>query len=105
MAVLVAGVVVYEVAAPDGQLISHGMDRLRARSVVLDVAAHVVVVVTAAHLLRLLPARWDPYTWCHSVTRRPSAGAADSAVTSTDNVFSLVNYRHDKRSPSPVHHA
>lgn len=55
---LVVGILVYEIAAPAGELMSEGMDRYRARHPWLATSA---IVITAAHLLRLMPARLDPY--------------------------------------------
>ncbi|AYQ98523.1 hypothetical protein SEA_REPTAR3000_37 [Mycobacterium phage Reptar3000] len=55
---LVAGVVAYEVFAPRGELLSEGMDRYLAGRWAWPTRA--AVVVTAAHLLNVLPDRIDP---------------------------------------------
>ena len=61
---LIAVITIWEVHAlrtnPD-RLLSRGVDRLRARHHSTNLAAHVVVLATAAHLLRLLPTHLDPY--------------------------------------------
>ena len=62
---LIAVITIWEVHAlrtnPD-RLLSRGVDRIRARHRGLNLATHAVVLATAAHLLRLLPAHLDPYT-------------------------------------------
>lgn len=52
---LVAG---YEFAAPEGQLLSHAVDRWLQRH---PVATYAAVAVTAAHLVNLIPEACDPY--------------------------------------------
>jgi hypothetical protein len=52
---LIAG---YEFAAPEGQLLSHAVDRWLQRH---PVCTYVAVVVTAAHLVNLIPDVVDPY--------------------------------------------
>ena len=54
---LAAGIVVYEIAAPPGELLSEGVDRYLVRRPWLTRA---VVAVVAAHLLNLIPDRLDP---------------------------------------------
>lgn len=56
-AVILAAVAVYEWRAPEGQLLSEAVDRYRRRHPTVTTA---VVVAVAAHLLRAIPARWDP---------------------------------------------
>jgi hypothetical protein len=55
-----AGVAAYDVLCPKGETLSEGMDRFlehdRYRYVALG-----GVAVTAAHLLNLLPERYDPF--------------------------------------------
>jgi hypothetical protein len=54
------GVATYEVLARDGELLSHQVDRWLETHPILTT---VVVSVTAAHLLNLLPSRIDPWVW------------------------------------------
>lgn len=68
-AVLAVGVSAYEVCCRPGELLSHGVDRARARHPLADVAVHAAVLVTAAHLLRWLPPKVDPYTALHRLRR------------------------------------
>ncbi|QDM56007.1 hypothetical protein SEA_TRAX_127 [Gordonia phage Trax] len=58
--VLVALVTVYEVVADEGELLSEGVDRGLVSHPVLTSGA---VLVTAAHLLNVLPTWCDPYAW------------------------------------------
>ena len=44
------------------ELLSRVTDRLRARHVTIDVAAHAVIITTALHLTRRIPARLDPFS-------------------------------------------
>ncbi|WP_218001213.1 DUF7427 family protein [Nocardia thailandica] len=54
-----AGVVTaLEIIAPEGELLSEGVDRGLERHPLLVRAA---ILITAAHLLNLLPERVDPY--------------------------------------------
>ena len=57
---LAAGVVVYEIAADDGEMLSHAVDRWL---VTHPVVTWTGVLVTAAHLLNLLPPQYDPFAW------------------------------------------
>jgi len=57
--VMVAGIVAYEVSAPEGELLSHGADRYLEAHPWLTRA---VVCVTAAHLINVLPRWCDPYS-------------------------------------------
>lgn len=52
-----AGVVVYEFAAPEGELLSEGVDRYLSRR---PWTTRVVVAGLALHLLNLIPQRFDP---------------------------------------------
>jgi len=56
--VLVAGVVVWDVACPREEMLSEGVDRYLERRPWLT---RMVVAVTAAHILNLLPKRVDPF--------------------------------------------
>lgn len=56
---LAAGVLAYEAAAPRGELLSQGVDRYRQRRPVTTTLA---VGYIAGHLLRIVPARFDPLT-------------------------------------------
>lgn len=56
-AALGAGILVYEVLAPQGELLSEACDRYRRRHPILTTA---LVLYVAAHLLRRVPARVDP---------------------------------------------
>ena len=58
------GVVIYEVFAEDGELLSHQVDRWLERNRILTAG---VIVVTALHLLNLIPPRIDPFTWVFSL--------------------------------------
>lgn len=60
-AVLVAGVAVYEVLSPPAHLLTDGVRRAQERPV-CRVLVDGAVIVTAAHLLGVLPARLDPFT-------------------------------------------
>lgn len=64
--VLGAGVVGYEIAAPSGELLSEGVDRYLTRR---KWTTRVVVVGLAAHLLNLIPQRFDPLTRLAQVCR------------------------------------
>lgn len=55
---LAAGVLVYELAAHDGELLSEAADRYLARHPVLTIG---VVAATALHLLNITPRWCDPY--------------------------------------------
>lgn len=57
------GVIVYEVVANDGELLSHQVDRWLEKHPVLTTSA---IVLTALHLLNLLPDRLDPWSWAFS---------------------------------------
>ncbi|USC17052.1 hypothetical protein [Rhodococcus sp. 11-3] len=55
---LAGGVIAYEIMADEDQLLSNAVDRwLKSH----PLATHVAVVVTAAHLLNLIPERLDPF--------------------------------------------
>lgn len=54
---LAVGVIVYELTAPPGQLLSQAMDRYRTRH---PIVCSVAVIYVACHLLRWWPARIDP---------------------------------------------
>lgn len=53
-----AGVIGYDLAAEDGELLSHAVDRWLEDHPILTTT---VVVVTAAHLLNVLPVWCDPW--------------------------------------------
>ena len=67
---LLTFIVVYELTCDDGELLSHGASRYRAAHPVLTTS---VVVVTAAHLLELIPDRVDPFSalfrWLNAATK------------------------------------
>lgn len=56
--VLAVAVALYEIAAPKDQLLSEAVDRWLAKRPWMTRA---VVVLTAAHLLNLIPQRVDPF--------------------------------------------
>lgn len=56
-AAIAATVLTYEVMAPEGQLLSEAVDKYRRRH---PAVTNGVVLLVALHLLRALPARWDP---------------------------------------------
>lgn len=58
---LAAGIIAYEASAPEGELLSHGVDRYLQQRPWLTRA---VVCVTAAHLINVLPQWCDPYSHC-----------------------------------------
>lgn len=64
---LLAGVGVFELFAAEGELLSHGFDRLLERH---PVWPRVVVIVFAAHLANLVPARFDAVSVGFDVIRR-----------------------------------
>lgn len=57
---LAAAVAVYEIAADDGEMLSHAVDRWLESHPIITWTA---ITVTAAHLLNLLPPRVDPFVW------------------------------------------
>ncbi len=57
---LAVGVAAYEVLAREGEMLSHSYDRWLINHPVLTWSA---TIVTAAHLLNLLPSQMDPYQW------------------------------------------
>jgi len=60
---LVLAIAAYEIAAPEGELISHAVDRLLEKH---RVATTFAVCYTAAHLINALPPRLDLYHWLGS---------------------------------------
>lgn len=57
---LAAGVLTYEAGAalhPEAELLSEAVDRYRRQHPIVTLA---VIGYVAAHLARLIPARWDP---------------------------------------------
>ena len=58
-AALLAGAVIWEFAAPEGELLSHAADDYVAR---LPVISRAIFVITALHLSNLLPMWIDPYS-------------------------------------------
>lgn len=69
-AVLVIGIVSYEIAAHEGELLSEQIDRWLDRHRLVTTAA---VTITAAHLLNWLPARLDPFQWVSTIRRGSSS--------------------------------
>lgn len=65
-AVLGAGVLAWEVLCAEGEMLSHGFDRLIARH---PVWPRVVVVLVAAHVGNLIPARFDPVSLMFDAAR------------------------------------
>lgn len=67
LAALIGSVIGYEAwcirTGHDDDLLSRVVDRLRARHLILDIAAHAVILTTALHLLRRL-GPIDPYSRC-----------------------------------------
>ncbi|MFE5290142.1 hypothetical protein ACFRAQ_34685 [Nocardia sp. NPDC056611] len=55
---LTIAITAYEIAAPEGQLISHAFDRLLEKH---RYATGFAVIYTSAHLLNVLPPRVDLY--------------------------------------------
>lgn len=59
-----------ELAAPDGQLLSEGVDRALEKPLSRAIA-YAVIVSTAAHLLNLIrPNTYDPYHQLFEITRK-----------------------------------
>lgn len=56
---LAAGVLAYELYADEGELLSEAVDRYLIRRPMLTTA---VALITTAHLLNVIPQRYDPYT-------------------------------------------
>lgn len=56
---MAAAILVYEVAAPRGELLTQAADRYRARR---PVATYLVIAYIAGHLTRIWPQRLDPLT-------------------------------------------
>lgn len=55
---LAAGVIIYEIGATEGEMLSHQCDRWLASHPVLTTA---VISFTALHLLNMLPSKVDPW--------------------------------------------
>ncbi|MGY1946586.1 DUF7427 family protein [Nocardia asiatica] len=75
---LAAGVLAWEIAIDEDDLLSAAVDRATKRHPILVRAA---IITTAAHFLRIVPARFDPFTRTFSLTAklraRPSRGCTD----------------------------
>ena len=56
---MAAAILVYEIAAPRGELLTQAADRYRARR---PIATHLVIAYLAGHLTRTWPRRLDPLT-------------------------------------------
>ena len=54
---MAAGVALYELGAPDGELLSQAVDRYRARR---PIATYAVIAYLAGHLARIWPRHLDP---------------------------------------------
>lgn len=54
---LAVGIAAYELAAPADELLSQAVDRYRRAHPAITVA---LICYVAAHLLRIIPPRWDP---------------------------------------------
>ena len=85
-AALGLSIAVYEALVQEDQLLSRGVDRARASGVAVNVVVSASIVVTAAHLLRVVPPRLDPYSAFHAATGRlrrslSAAGAAPATYT------------------------
>ncbi|WP_439956152.1 DUF7427 family protein [Nocardia niwae] len=68
-----AAIVAWECTAPVDELLSDGCDRTTARHPIVVRAA---IIITAAHLLRIIPRRLDPFTQTFgalSAVRRPAS--------------------------------
>lgn len=71
-----AAVLAYELLAPEGQLLSEGVDRALERHPILVRAA---IGATALHLLNLLPEKIDPF---HQLTKT-CLGVHDASLQRT----------------------
>ena len=69
-AVIGLSVAAYEALVDEEQLLSRGVDRARALHPAVNVVVSGAIVVTAAHLLRTIPPKLDPYSRFHSTTSR-----------------------------------
>lgn len=57
---IAAGVVAYEIACPNGETLSEGVDRALERPIARYVALG-GIAVTAAHLSNFIPQQYDPF--------------------------------------------
>lgn len=68
LAALVGSIVGYEAwcirTGNHDALLSRVCDRLRAKHVAYDIAAHLIIGTTALHLVRRIPTALDPYSRC-----------------------------------------
>ncbi len=55
-----SSVAVYELVAKDGEMLSHSYDRWLTKRPILTWTC---TLITAAHLLNVLPMRADPFVW------------------------------------------
>lgn len=60
-AVLAAGVVLYDLLCPPGQMLSEGVDRAMERGPLTKAATLGLVGATALHLANAVPERFDPF--------------------------------------------
>lgn len=57
---LAAGVIVYEIVAEDGEMLSHAVDSWLKSHPIITTSA---ISLTALHLLNVLPKAIDPWHW------------------------------------------
>jgi hypothetical protein len=58
---IAAGVIAYELAAPEGELLSEGVDRAMEHSSLARAAVYAAIGCTALHLINMIPERVDPF--------------------------------------------
>lgn len=63
---VVGGILIYEVLAPDNELMSEAVDRAIAKHPILT---RVLIFLVALHLSNLLPPRIDPFYYLAKVRR------------------------------------
>jgi len=64
--VLLLSVLLYEYLAPDDELLSHACDRFRIKHPIIT---HILILSTAGHLLRRVPAQMDLLTFLVKVRK------------------------------------
>jgi hypothetical protein len=70
---LALGVTAYEIACPQGETLSEGVDRLMERSPTSRAIALGAIGVTAAHLANLIPEKFDPFHYALIWKERPES--------------------------------
>ena len=63
---LIAGVIAFEIACAEGEMLSHGMDRLLEK---YPIWPRIAVVLLAAHVANLIPTKYDAVSVVFNVVR------------------------------------